>query len=518
MKWRYNFIGLISLLALPFMALYLTVCFPDRVPTDPDFKARDVRRPAVAHHVPLKGSNGVSRSTTITIWFDELMDQLSVQNNFLVWPSVKVDSVQAIAIDPSNPDIIYAAKHGKGIFKSEDGAESWHWLTPEFMHMRITDLVVSSGNSNLLYAATADSGVYKSLDGGSAWQQISGGLPEMNVLAIAVDPNNDDIIYAAMNSTGIYKSDDGGLSWNAKNNGVKPGRGPRDIVMNPLDSNTLYAPTGGDFILKSVDGGESWTRLRTGLFTFYFNTIAIHPKDTSLVFSGSDGGGMYKSEDGGSSWTMINSGLTDLVIQSIVLHSQDTNKVVISTPSGVFKSLDEGQNWFATGDIPAENAVSMLVIHPTEPERIYAATTAGVYRSEDLANSWLEKNNLPLEYLYIAGSFDFETWQDTITIIAPKDSVTMDTTVIFPYIYERALSAWIAGGRQGEPPVEANPAATKMIFTPNKALPPNCGIQVRIKGTFESDRETIRNTYGAKDIHGNSFEVDYNFTFTTGKK
>lgn len=491
-------------------------CFPDRVPTDPDFEALDVRRPAVEHHVPLSDATDVSRSTTITVWFDELMDETSVQNNFLVWPSVKIDSIQVIAIDPNNPDILYAAKPGKGIFRSDDGAESWQWLTPASMRLPITDLVVSRGNSNLLYAATASSGVYKSLDGGTVWQEISSGLPEMNVLAIAVDFNNDDVIYAAMNSTGIYKSEDGGLSWNAKNNGVKPARGPRDIVINPLDSNTLFAATNGDFILKSVDGGESWTRLRNGLFTFNFNIVAIHPQDPSLVFAVSDGGGVYRSKNGGANWELIVQGLTSLDIQSIALHPLDTNKLMVSTTSGIFKSLDGGDSWFLSSTVAAEAVVSMLAIDPVTPERIFAATTSGIYRSEDLGDTWTEKNNVPLDYLYVTGSFDFEIWQDTTIVIAPLNSTTMDTTIIFPYVYERALAAWIAGGKKGEPPVEVNPKATKMIFTPNDLLPPITQIQVRIRGSFESDRESLRNSYGAQDINGNSLEVDYNFAFTTG--
>ncbi|MFQ5821979.1 MAG: WD40/YVTN/BNR-like repeat-containing protein, partial [Candidatus Heimdallarchaeota archaeon] len=254
----------------------------------------------------------------------------------------------------------------------------------------------------------------------------------------------------------------------------------------------------------------------TGLFTFNFNILAIHPQDTALVFAVSDGGGIYRSKNGGANWELIVEGLTSLDIQSIAVYPQDTNKLIVSTASGIFKSLNGGDNWFLSSTVAAEAAVSMLAIDPVTPERIFAATTFGIYRSEDLGNMWTEKNNLPLDYLYVTGSFNFEIWQDSTIVIAPLNSTTMDTTIIFPYVYERALAAWIAGGKKGEPPVEVNPKATKMIFTPNSLLPPKTQIQVRIQGTFESDRETLRDSYGSEDIHGNSLEVDYNFSFTTG--
>ncbi len=492
-------------------------CHSDRVVTDPDFEATDVRRPGMEHHVPLSGAAEVSRNTTITIWFDELMDETSVQDNFHVWSSVQIDSIEVIAIDPNNSEILYAAKPGTGIFKSEDGGESWQWITPASMKSDINTVVVSTNNSSLLYAASADSGIYRSIDGGFIWQQVNNGLPGINVLNIAVDPTNDDIVFAVTSSNGIYKTEDGGATWNAKNSGIRITRNPQHIVINPLNTQTLYLATKGDFILKSVDGGESWTRHRTGFFTFNFDVMAIQPLDTSTVFAVSIGGGIYRSTNSGANWELIIEGLTSLNIQSIALHSQDANILFVSTVSGLYKSVDGGDNWFLSGDIPAETVIAMLVIDPMTPNRIFAGTSLGIYGSDDSGSLWLEKSNLPLENLYIGGSFDFEFWQDSTVVIAALNSTTVDTSIIFPYLYERALEAWLAYDKQGEPPADPNPTATKMIFTLNNPLLPNSKYQVRINGSFQGDRETLKESYGAHDISGNSFEVDHNFTFTTGE-
>ncbi len=518
MKPKDNFNRLISLIILLFIVSYFIGCIPDRTVTDPDYEAEDVRRPAVEHHVPLSDATGISRSTTISVWFDELMNESSVQNNFGLWPSVKIESTKVIAVTPGNPDIMYTAKSGTGIFRSDDGADSWNWTTPGSMKMVINDLIVSQSNSNLVYAATADSGIYKSLDGGVNWQKINDGLPEMNIIKIAIDPNNEDVLYAITSANGVYKSVNGGVNWSEKNNGIRISREPQDIVINPLNSNVLYIASQGDFVLKSYDGGENWTRLRTGFYTNVFIALAIHPQDTSLVFAGSNGGGMYRTDDGGFNWTLINNGLTNLQIQDIILNTQDTNIILINTEEGIFRSLDKGQNWIAIGDIPSEEvSISVLAVDPLNPDRLFAGTSAGIYRSEDLGDSWIKRNSILFENLYVSGSIEFETWQDSTTIIAPINSIELDTTIIFPYIYERALAAWLANNKKGEPPVEVNPLATIMIFNPLELLLPNQKYQARIKGTFESDRETLRDSYGAEDINGNSFEVDYNFTFITGE-
>ncbi len=517
MKPNYDSKVSILIFGLLFLVIYLSGCLPGRVVNDPDYEANDLRRPAVKHHTPLNNAAEVETNSDISIWFDELMNVGSVQANFSVWQSVSIDSFQSVAIDENNPEIIYAAKPGKGIFKSIDGAETWQWITIQSMQLDITELIVCKNNSDLLYAATGDSGVFKSINGGSDWQPVNNGLPEMNITAISVGPDNDDLIYAATNSNGIFKSEDGGSSWNAKNNGLRISRKPGDVEINPLNSNVLYTPSKGDFVLKSNDGGENWTRLRTGFLTFNFNSVIIHPQDTSIVFAVSDGSGIYRSKNSGANWQIIVIGLINLNIQGVIVHPQNVDKLLISTGAGFYKSEDQGDTWVYTGAIPAEIAIFMLTSDPGTPDRILAGTTAGLYQSENIGESWISKNSLSLENLLISGSFAFETWQDSTIVIAPMNSTETDTSVIFPYIYSRALTAWLLNDKKGKPPVDPNPPATKMTFKLARPLLLKRKYQVRINGTFESDRETFKGSYGAEDISGNSIERDKNFTFTTGE-
>jgi hypothetical protein len=191
--------------------------------------------------------------------------------------------------------------------------------------------------------------------------------------------------------------------------------------------------------------------------------------------------------------------------------------LIIATPGGVFVTEDQGVSWTGSGDIPTTSSIFMLALDPVTPDRVFAATSDGIYRSLDFGGSWLVRNHLPTENLFLTGSLVFETWQDT-TIVIDSTTAVPDTTIMVPYIYDRALRYWIYfEGRQGEPPAEDNPLATKMIFTPDDLLLANTRYQVRILGIFEDDRETLKNSYGARDIDGNSFETDNNFTFTIGK-
>lgn len=494
--------------------LYLTGCYPDRVVTEPDYEVNEVRRPGISYIVPPDGATGIKRDTPIIIWFDELMDNNSVRDNFFVWPLTELDSIRTVIFDPENAEIIYAAKPRTGIFKSEDGGESWKWITKGTLRLNVTDLVISKQNSNVLYVASTDKGIYKSENGGVDWQEANEGLPEMNILSLSIDPIDDRILYACTNSNGLYKSVNGGITWVEYNNGLRASRPPQKIAINPLNTSVLYVATKGDFVFKSHDGGNSWIRLRNGFFTRNFKSLAIHPQDTSLVFAISMGSGIYRTKNGGNSWELIDEGLLSLDVSSIVVNPQDINQVWVSTTSEVYASNDMGNHWNPVGKLDPDAAIEKLALHSSQPERIFAATTAGVYESNDGGNTWLIKDNLPLEDLYIDGTFTFEKWQDSTIVIAQISESTYDTTVIFPYVNKRALAGW---NGKGKPPVDPNPEATKMIFTPAEILLPEWTYQIRINGVFYNDKITIKRKEGAHDINGNSFETDRNFTFRTGQ-
>ena len=72
-----------------------------------------------------------------------------------------------------------------------------------------------------LFAGYRELGLYKSEDGGESWRQISAGLiPEAFIKSVVVDPTNSNIVYLADHFSGVYVSVNGGETWKALNEGL----------------------------------------------------------------------------------------------------------------------------------------------------------------------------------------------------------------------------------------------------------------------------------------------------------
>ena len=140
----------------------------------------------------------------------------------------------------------------------------------------IRALAVDPNNPNVLYASTDVPQLLKSTDGGATWSQINNGLPTTySIGTIAIDPSNSNIVYAgggeaSQTVTGLFKSTDGGMTWTFATIGINPvdfsGFPPAvvvDIAINPANPSILYAAIGvhcGE-VYKSTDGAGTWTRL-----------------------------------------------------------------------------------------------------------------------------------------------------------------------------------------------------------------------------------------------------------------
>ncbi|MEW6215979.1 MAG: hypothetical protein AB1478_12385, partial [Nitrospirota bacterium] len=166
--------------------------------------------------------------------------------------------IRKIAIDPINPEIVYAGGrwYSKGLFKSKDGGKNWELLFEEW----VWDIAINPKNSDIIYIASlqmADhypkegDGLYKSIDGGKTWQRIP---DEVNrrVTAVVLDYRNPDVIYAEVLGSAdrveIYRSKDGGSNWELLAYGSEFShqlfkRG--SLVVDPHNPNTIYIASYG---------------------------------------------------------------------------------------------------------------------------------------------------------------------------------------------------------------------------------------------------------------------------------
>ncbi|MBI9052150.1 MAG: hypothetical protein JEZ00_22230 [Anaerolineaceae bacterium] len=120
--------------------------------------------------------------------------------------------VFAIAIDPQNPDIMYAGGHG--VFKSIDGGESWFAINNEFDFTlngpmpSIDNLSIDPVHPEIIYAEVGGSVIYRSLNGGENWSDFSEGLflywREGPISPIIFDPTNPEILYVGTRGNGVF--------------------------------------------------------------------------------------------------------------------------------------------------------------------------------------------------------------------------------------------------------------------------------------------------------------------------
>ena len=191
-----------------------------------------------------------------------------------------------LAFDPQNPQIIYAVlwaarvapwevrdgrsfiAAGSGLFKSEDGGDTWHPLTkglPNYMDDKLgrIGIAVSRGDRNRLYASVeaenGKGGVYRSDDSGSSWRQVNsdrriGGLGP-GAMGIAVAPDNPDTLYVANTTT--WKSTDGGKTFT----GFKgaPGGDDYQRIWINNDIPRIIALSSDQGAAISVNGGATWS-------------------------------------------------------------------------------------------------------------------------------------------------------------------------------------------------------------------------------------------------------------------
>jgi hypothetical protein len=161
-----------------------------------------------------------------------------------VFDDQDVGSIGAIAIAPSDPNVIYVgtgeenprnnASIGDGMYKSVDAVDHWTHIGLDNSE-RIARIIVDAKNSGLVYACglgrewgpSEERGVFKSTDGGRTWKKILYVDPQTACSDIAADPGNSNVIYAGMytyrrwawhlesggEKTAVYKSVDGGATW-----------------------------------------------------------------------------------------------------------------------------------------------------------------------------------------------------------------------------------------------------------------------------------------------------------------
>ncbi|MBL8187833.1 MAG: SBBP repeat-containing protein, partial [Acidobacteria bacterium] len=263
-------------------------------------------------------------------------------------PAVIPSLVSTVAVDPSNPTIVYVATASNGVYKSTNGGQSYQVKNTGFNFngpLAVNDLAIDPAMPSTVYAGNFN-GAFKSVNGGETWTAINTGLiqpPPFNQIPIVnrlvIDPVNRMILYAATNR-GVFKTTDGGLNWFASGNGLEQANSQLyTLAINPASPSTLFAGTAGVYggLFKTTDGGVTWRASNVGLGSNGFlgvYSLAIDPSAPALVYAVTSSG-LYKTIDGGLNWGENNNGLAAIATAVAVDRTNSANVYV-----GVYVGTD----------------------------------------------------------------------------------------------------------------------------------------------------------------------------------
>lgn len=271
-------------------------------------------------------------------------------------------SVNTLAADPANPQVLYAGTgstgSGSGVYKSEDGGLTWRSVSNGLPSEDVVALAFGPGN--LLYAASGQH-LYASADGAASWSQLAQYVGNSRGFErIAVASSNGNVLYAITVIEGAFRSDDGGYNWRPINAGLpQDGNGSfnvQAIAADPTDPDVIYAGTGwepfnGNGVYKSIDCGETWQPANQGMMDRSVTALAVDPTTPQTVYAGTYEGELLRSTDGGATWDDVTPDQVDASkIVAILLDPANTQSVyLLCSRTGVLASADGGERWQMLG-------------------------------------------------------------------------------------------------------------------------------------------------------------------------
>ena len=289
-------------------------------------------------------------------------------------------SVRAIAVDPRDASHLYIGLDypGGGIFRSNDGGESWADLAPSLFRQQIASLAIRPDDGTV-YAGTS-AGVYRISPSGGAPEPLG---PPSTVNEVRIHPKTPTTIYAATDN-GVFVSTDGGSKW------IEPKTffTAKSIAIDPTITSVLYAGTTFDTLYKTVDGALSWKLLATNT-SGRFLKLEVDPANSQHLLAATDGG-LEVSQDGGAHWGLAPDLPTSQVTS--ILFRGDTTYLGTAI-EGVYRSTNGGANWSITNANPSSLSILSIAQGNDPGDPLIAGTAIGVFRSDDGGISWSEHDH-----------------------------------------------------------------------------------------------------------------------------
>jgi photosystem II stability/assembly factor-like uncharacterized protein len=357
-------------------------------------------------------------------------------NNGVTWApisdSVDVAAVGAVAVAPSNPNIVWmgtgdqanarSSYSGKGVFKSVDAGATWQFMgLPDSHH--IARIVIHPANPDVVYVAAMghlfsrneERGVFRTRDGGTSWTKVLYVDDGTGAIDLVMNRRSPDTLYAAMYEkhrtpwqlvlggpgSGVHRSDDGGTTW-TKLGGLPSGnvgrmgldisrRDPRQltVIVENLNQRTAGMPPRLDACVASSGRGEAAAR-------------AAKP-------GGPVGNEVYRSADGGRTWRKTHADGIDVAgskapysFNQVRTNPADPNQILVISDS-MYESKDGGRTWTCGFMGSVFGDYRTIWWDEQDPQRIMLGSDGGVNVSYDGGRTATYFTNLRIGEVYAVG-------------------------------------------------------------------------------------------------------------------
>ncbi|MXX58609.1 MAG: glycosyl hydrolase, partial [Rhodothermaceae bacterium] len=347
-----------------------------------------------------------------------------------------------IILHPTDPQTLWVAAVGalyspnphRGVYKSSDGGETWTKTLYISDKAGVIDLVIDPTNPDILYAAGwhrerrawnfveggSGSGIWKSTDGGDSWDRLSAeGLPSGDTvgrIGLDIFPGNPEILYALVDNQArrpaedeeetpaltrealrtmsvdeFLALDDETIAEYLEDNNFGP-QYSAEVIRGMVEEGTLEpvhlvwyvedanrelfdTPVIGAEVYRSDDGGASWTRTHENYldrmynsYGYYFGEIRVAPHDVERIYI--LGVPFLASSDGGATWESIGGPSVHADHQALWVNPSRPGHLIDGNDGGLNITYDDGTSWFK-GNTPSVGQFYAIGVDDQTPYHVY---------------------------------------------------------------------------------------------------------------------------------------------------
>ena len=341
------------------------------------------------------------------------------------------------------PGTFYVGLPQGGIWKTTSGGMTWYPIFDQVMEVdSIGAIQVAPSDPNIIYAGSGDAvsspatgtngdGMYKSTDAGKTWKHIGleGTTKIPKILVDPKDPNIVVVVAMGGSQRGIFRTDNGGQTWT---NVLHPDdeTGGRDLSSLFDEPNVIFATTEAERrgppagagaapasesqgpshtkLYKSLDEGKTWTEIASSPLTTgrIGVAVAMHTRGQRIYLVGAaqqNASGLFRSDDQGATWKHMAGDDTRIggrdYICGVWVDTQNPD-VLYTLSTAAYKSTDGGQTFIAFKGAPGGEDMHDIWIDPTDSKRMLFGVDQGAAITFDGGLAWSSYYALPVAQVY----------------------------------------------------------------------------------------------------------------------